>query len=55
MFDDRKRTPMPGDTDYRGGIFHTTVTDENGQIYRVITTKDANGNIINVLTYKSTC
>ena len=56
MFDDdKKRTPMPGDADYKGGIFTTYVTDESGQTHRVVTTKDANGNIVNVLMYKSTC
>ena len=46
--DDKKenKTLYPGDEGYKGGIITTSVIDETGQKHRVITTKDANGNII---------
>ena len=45
MSDERK--PQPGDKDYKGGIFHTTVR-VNGKSYDIRTVRDENGNPISV-------
>lgn len=43
--EDKERKPLPGDADYKGGIFHTTVR-VNGKVKDVRVEKDAYGNII---------
>ena len=44
-----KRTPAPGDVDYKGGIFKTEVHDSTRHIHQEVTTyKDANGNVTSV-------
>ena len=42
---DEKRRPAPGDPDYKGGIFYTTVY-VNGEAKEARIEKDPNGNII---------
>lgn len=42
-----ERKPMPGDKDYKGGVFKTRVYSD-GKNVEVTTTKDAEGNILNV-------
>lgn len=43
-----KKKPLPGDKDYQGGIFHSTVRI-NGQTKDVRTVKDNNGNPVSVI------
>ena len=45
---EEKRKPLPGDSDYQGGVTHTTVRI-NGKNKDVRVEKDAYGNIISTL------
>lgn len=48
MFEKEKKLPLPGDKDYLGGIFNTTVVI-NGESKNVRTEKDMYGNIVSVI------
>lgn len=48
MFEEEKKKPYPGDKDYQGGVFHTTMMI-NGQVKDVRVEKDAYGNVISIL------
>lgn len=45
---EEKRIPAPGDKDYQGGIYHTTMVI-NGKVMDVRVEKDSNGNVVSVL------
>ena len=47
IMSEQKRTPRPGDADYKGGTFKTVIR-VNGKAKEVTTIKDAYGNVVYV-------